>query len=497
MNPFSRRQFIKIGAASTLTIPFLETLSSTAEAATASGSLKRVLFICLTNGWYEDVIFPKSPAYLTGAEGVRYVPLSSFTGDISQMFTAAKYGSIKSKMNIMRGLDLLSAAEGGGGHRQCYALGATDERSSGSTKNTIDNVIAAAPGFYPSTPFKTSMNAVAASGNDSWRYNYSYKNGTERPYLEGPSKIFAEYFSGVSLPSTGGTSTPTTPTDTNLTRRVALNSSINKLSAMAKSSRFSKADQTKLQEHADLINKLLPTLAPPVSGGGTGTGVGASCSTPTLATNYTESMSSTANNGNRLKSAMDLIYMTFNCQLTNVAVLHPIIAADNEALPMGDDTGDKYHQIAGHNHQISDYLKYKGFIFDNILYLAKKMDSIKESNGLSMLDNSLIAVVSNDACGVHSTQDIPVITFGSLGGTLKTGNFINYQRTDAPLNQLGGQDGYRYSYNLGRPYNSFFTTVLNALKISHSGFGEYYNVSNAYSQFISTAGKQASLPILS
>lgn len=49
--------------------------------------------------------------------------------------------------------------------------------------------------------------------------------------------------------------------------------------------------------------------------------------------------------------------------------------------------------------------------------------------------------------------------------------------------------------NLGRPYNSFFTTVLNVLKISHSGFGEYVGP-YSYSQFLTARQKQASLPIL-
>lgn len=492
MNPFSRRNFLKTGM-SALALPVLESFPMPAHAAgvaQASGSLKRVMFFCLTNAWYEDIIFPTSTNYMTGPEGVRYIPLNSLTGDISQMFTAAKYGNLRSKMNLMRGFDLQSKASGGGGHRSNIALMASDERSATAFNTSFDNVLAASNVFYPKAPYKKSLVAVAASGQDSFRYNFSSTNS----YLEGPTQIYKEFFMGTTLPNG---STTTTPPDSNLTRRLAMKGAMDKVRALSTSTRLSSSDKQKLSDHADLINKLLPSLAPPT--GSTTTGV-ASCSSPSAPMGLDEKMSATSGNGNRLKAAMDLIYMSFNCQLTNLAVFHPVIAADDRSLPMGDDAGDIYHQIAGHHHEVANYLKYKGFVLDNLLYLLNRMDSTMESNGRTMLDNSLVVVVSNDACSVHSTEDLPVITFGTLGGALKAGNYINYQRLDAPkytgsLDQ-GTFPGHKYNYNLGRPYNSFFTTVLNALGISHSGFGEYGLSDSTYASFVSAAGKQASLPIL-
>lgn len=484
----NRRGFLKAGSAA-LTIPFLESIPAHAAVAQASGSLKRVLFFGISNAWYEDVIFPANPVWLTGPEGVRYMPLASRSGDISQMFTAAKFGNLRAKMNLLRGFDLMSAEPNCGGHRSMFALGATSERSPGATKVTIDNVIAASSAFYPNAPFKRVLNATGPVGEDTWRYNYS----STEAYLEGPTQIFREYFLNNTLPGGGST---VTPPDGNLNRRLALGNVMSKMRALASSPQLSSSDKQKLTAHADLIDGLLPTLAAPTSGGGT---VG-TCSMPPAPTGLNEDIKSTANNGARLRACMDLIYMAFNCQLTNLAVFHPVVAAEDRPLSMGDGLvgGDIYHQLAGHNHVVADYLKYKGFVFDQLLYLLNKMDATRESNGLTMLDNSLVVVVSNDACAEHSSEDIPVITFGGLGGTIKTGNYINYQRTDAPLRtgSLSSTPRYSYQYNLGRPYNSFFTTLLNALKIPHSGFGEYANLDSSYSPLLTSAAKQASLPIL-
>ena len=502
MKPISRRNFIKAGA-TTLTIPFLESFPQMSMAATASGSLKRILFFGLTNAQYEDVLMPTSTSYTTGPEGVRYIPLSTFSGDISQIFTAAKYGALKSKMNIMRGFDqLVNSSEIQPGHETLYPLGACGERS-GLVKDTIDTVISNSSIFYPTAPFRKSLNAVPVNDQE-FRYNYSWQGGSQRAVLTGPSSIFTDFFSG-TLPSTGGTVPP--PTDTNISRRIAMQNTVAKLNALVSSPKLSASDKIKLGAHASMVNDLLPNLAAPVAGAGSGGIVGPTCTKPTAPTGINESFLSASGNQARVRSCLDQIYMAFNCQLTNMAVFHPVVASDTGNWEMGDGGNDIYHQLAGHHYEVAKYLMYNGWVYDQLLYLLNKMDATKESNGLSMLDNSLVVVISNDACGVHSYEDIPVTTFGSLGGTIKTGNYINYQRTNAPAMTGGSLDFVpapnangdytkKYTYNLGRPLGSLYNTILNALKIPHSGFGSYVDASGNYAAFTTAAAKQASLPLL-
>lgn len=477
-----------------MTIPFLSSLSSRAEAQSASGSFKRILYFNLSNAWYQDLIFPQATNYTVGPEGVRYIPLNSISGDISQFFTNAKYGALKSKMNLMRGFDL---GEAMGGHDMKFNL------ASGGASNSIDTLISNSSQFYPNTPFKRHLNFVPTKGGSPDKYNYSFANGSQRSLVQGPTALFTEYFSG-SLPGSGGGTQA--PPDTFLSRRVAMEAALSQLTALSSSSKLSALDKQRLAQHSQMINQLLPSLAAPAAN--PGVVVGAGCSKPVSPTGINEDFNSTAGNQNRIRASLDLIYMALNCQLTNMVVMHPIVAYDSGSWHMGDTGNDVYHQMAGHWYQPTEYLKYKGWVFDQLLYLLNMMESTREANGLSMLDNSLVVVSSNDACGVHSQEDIPVITFGSLGGLIKTGNYINYQ-VAGQSSTTGGYLEYRpsgsgpggayyknYSYTLGRPLASFHTTLLNVLGIPNSGFGNYTGFGTKHAQFLTEAAKKASLPIL-
>ena len=492
-----RRNFIKVGA-QTLTIPFLESLPRMANAATASGSLKRIIFYTFHNAWYQDLVFPQSTNYTVGAGGVRHIPLNQFAGDISPIFTAAKYGAIKSKMNVMRGFDVISQAAGGGGHRSLYALGASDERSSGAVKDSIDTVISNSANFYPTNPFRRFLNVLPVT-DISGMYNYSFQAGKERSQILGPKNLFTEYFTE-ALPGSGGA---TAPEDIYASRRLAMDATMNRLSAFSQSTQLSSADRIKMQEHSDIIRKMLTTLTPPAASSGTLS----VCSKPVAPAGINESYTARTGITQRMRTLMDEIYMILGCQLTNVVSMQPCNGDDSGTLfTDGNSISDIYHQMAGHKHDIPRYLPAKTWIMDQVLYLANLMNSKVESNGLTMLDNSLIVVLSNDGCGVHTSTDMPVITFGSLGGLLKTGNYINYQRPEArqgtsELELVNAPDAsgnyyYRYNHNLGRPLGSLYTTLLNVLGIPHSGFGEYHDPAGNYSAFTSAAGKQASLPIL-
>ncbi len=495
----NRRNFIRTGAA-TLTIPFLECMPQFAHAATASGSLKRVIFYTFHNAWYQDQVFPQSTNYTVGAGGVRHIPLSQFAGDISPLFTAAKYGAIKSKMNVMRGFDVISQAAGGGGHRALYALGASDERSGGAMKDSIDTVISNSTQFYPANPFRRFLNVLPTS-DISGMYNFSFQAGKERSQILGAKNLYTEYFSE-ALPGAGGAAVA--PADTYASRRLAMDATMNKLSALSQSSQLSASDRIKMQEHSEAVRKMLTTLAPPTATGGTVS----TCSKPVApAAGLNESYTARTGITQRMRTLMDEIYMILSCQLTNVVSLQPCNGDDSGTLfTDGNSISDIYHQLAGHHHDVPRYLPAKAWIMDQILYLANLMNSRVESNGLTMLDNSLIVVVSNDGCGVHSSVDMPVITFGSLGGLVKTGNYINYQRPEArqgtsELELVNAPDAsgnyyYRYNYNMGRPLGQLYTTLLNVLGIPHSGFGEYNDPAGNYAAFTSAAGKQASLPIL-
>lgn len=495
---FSRRNFVKAGAA-TLSIPFLESIPSQALAATAAP--KRVIYIVHHQGCYDDIFFPKVSSYMTSPEGVKYAPLAQMTGDMSQIFTNAKFGKLKSKMNIMRGLDCLT--RGGNpftfGHNQIVPLTAGGGSEFNPfwqpfVKDSIDTVISESSQFYSTTPFRKILRTIPIATEGGIQYHWSYKGGNQVSQLEGAKSVFTDFFSG-TLPTAGSTTT-TTPVDTNFNRRTALNSLMTSLSQLSASPKLSTADQIKLKNHGDMMTSVINSLAATGSSGSTT--ISKTCSKPADPGSISTSKHLTSGCQSRIRASLDLIYMALNCQLTNAVVFHPYNSSEAGSDTFGGAGPVDYHQIIGHDRYVSTYLTHKGFIYDQILYLVNLMDSTVESNGLTMLDNSLVVVQTEFGFGsTHSVMDMPVVTFGSLGGSMKTGNYINYQRTGTATFSSRPDHGEAYTYtaSLGRPLNNFHVSVLNALGISHSGFGDY-PADARYSDFLTDAAKKASLPLL-
>ncbi len=136
------------------------------------------------------------------------------------------------------------------------------------------------------------------------------------------------------------------------------------------------------------------------------------------------------------KNMLDLMVLALSCNLTQVAT--QMLDAEHN----GDTLRDR---IPGYNgpaantnaHLIShavDEDGRRGLIEMNkwhvgkFLYLMEKMDAIPESNGMSLLDNSLIMFGSGMGNGSSHAQPhgrgICRLTAGSLGGQISTGRFI-------------------------------------------------------------------------
>ena len=75
---------------------------------------------------------------------------------------------------------------------------------------------------------------------------------------------------------------------------------------------------------------------------------------------------------------------------------------------------------------IDDLLKVDRFHMEQFAYLIQRMDTIKESNGTSLLDNTLFTYGSGLGDGsTHQYNDLHIIVAGSGGGKFNTGRHIN------------------------------------------------------------------------
>ena len=92
---------------------------------------------------------------------------------------------------------------------------------------------------------------------------------------------------------------------------------------------------------------------------------------------------------------------------------------------------------------------------EQLASLLKKLDAIKEGNGGSILDNSLISYGSNISDGdLHNHDNLPQLLIGKSSGTVATGRHLRYDgvplnnlwmsmldRVGAPMDRLGDSTG--------------------------------------------------------
>jgi hypothetical protein len=154
---------------------------------------------------------------------------------------------------------------------------------------------------------------------------------------------------------------------------------------------------------------------------------------------------------------LDMMVLAFQTDLTRVLTL-----------PFADEQSNQTYGWAGANvphhgtsHHMGDpakqamLAKINAYHTSQLAYLLKKLDGIKESNGGSILDNSLIAYGCGNSDGNrHNHDNLPVILLGKGGGTVNSGRHMHcdgvpvtnlwlsmLDRVGAPLPRLGDSTG--------------------------------------------------------
>jgi len=125
---------------------------------------------------------------------------------------------------------------------------------------------------------------------------------------------------------------------------------------------------------------------------------------------------------------LDMMVLAFQTDLTRVVTL-----------PFADEQSNQTYGWAGANvphhgtsHHMGDpakqamLAKINTYHVGQLTYLLKKLDAIKESNGLSILDNSVIAYGSGNSDGNrHNHDNLPLLMLGKAGGTVRSGRHMH------------------------------------------------------------------------
>src|SRR5215210_2060060 len=90
------------------------------------------------------------------------------------------------------------------------------------------------------------------------------------------------------------------------------------------------------------------------------------------------------------------------------------------------------HHLLSHS-DTADWLKVNQFFMEQVAYIARKLDSIKEGPR-TLLDNSMLLFCSSMMTGNHNADQLPVIMLGGAGGRIQGGRVLDY--TGKPERQM-------------------------------------------------------------
>jgi hypothetical protein len=136
----------------------------------------------------------------------------------------------------------------------------------------------------------------------------------------------------------------------------------------------------------------------------------------------------------------DIMVLGFQTDTTRISTLklnndHSALRFPNLPSVQQPGHGIDYmiHHLLSHSDG-EDYLKVNQLFMEQLAYLARKLDAVREGER-TLLDNTMLMHCSSMMVGAaHNNDELPVIVLGGAGGRIKGGRVLNYK--DKPQRQL-------------------------------------------------------------
>jgi hypothetical protein len=134
----------------------------------------------------------------------------------------------------------------------------------------------------------------------------------------------------------------------------------------------------------------------------------------------------------------DMLVLAFQMDLTRVSTF--MVASDGSDRTYRQiGVTEGHHSLSHHGNnkdKIDQIRKIDKFHVEQFAYFLKRLSEIKEANGKSVLDNSMVMF----GCGIgdgnrHNHNDLPVLLAGGGGGTVTPGRHLQYEK-NTPLCNL-------------------------------------------------------------
>ncbi len=134
----------------------------------------------------------------------------------------------------------------------------------------------------------------------------------------------------------------------------------------------------------------------------------------------------------------DLMVLAFQTDTTRIASFMLGNEGSNRTFPM-IDVKDGHHALSHHENnksKIADIAKIDTYYTEQFAYFLSKLRGVKDSDGSTLLDNSLIVYGGCISDGNrHDHHDLPVLLAGKGGRNLETGRLLEYAKF-TPMNNL-------------------------------------------------------------
>jgi hypothetical protein len=415
-----RRTFLR-GAGTLMALPFLEAMAPTRSLASIGSKTRpnRVAFIFVPNGIHMQDWKPAADGALTEMPWI-LDPLKP----------------LQSKLNILTGLTQRNAfalGDGPGDHARSTAAwltGCKPRKTAGADiKNgiSIDQLIAQNIGKQTRFPsLEIGCERGAQAGNCDSGYSCAYSSNVSwssesTPVAKevNPRLVFERLFGNGDSEEEAE----------NRARRNKYRKSILDFvmeDAAALKGKLGSTDQKKLDEYFTGVREVERRLTRLE----TDTGV--------VLDAVEKPTGIPADFGEHIRLMSDMMVLAFQADLTRVCTFMYANDGSNRNYKMIDIT-DGHHELSHHGRNPEKQEKIRRinrFHIEQLARMLQKMDAIKEGDGNSLLDNSMIVYGAGISDGDrHNHDDLPILLAGRGGGTLQTGRHVVYPN-NTPMTNL-------------------------------------------------------------
>ncbi len=145
-----------------------------------------------------------------------------------------------------------------------------------------------------------------------------------------------------------------------------------------------------------------------------------------------------ATHGEHVRLMLDLSALAFQTDSTRI-ITFPFAHEGSNRTFAEIGIAEGHHSLSHHQRKeknLEQIAQIDKFYVEQLAYFLKKLDEIKDADGKTALDNSMIVYGSGISDGDrHNHDDLPVLVAGGGGGTLKTGRHVKFDE-DVPMTNL-------------------------------------------------------------